>query len=172
MAGHDQDIASRMAHFERACREAGAKLTHQRLEIFREVAKTGDHPDAETIHRRVRDRMPTVSLDTIYRTLWLLVDLGIVQTLGAGRERARFDANLDQHHHFVCVKCGLTRDFYSKEFDGLTRSPSSAGSRPPTWKCEASASRAPRRPFGPGPPPRPRPEPFDTVVGYRGKSHE
>jgi len=83
------------------------------------VAKTVDHPDAETIYRRVRDRMPTVSLDTIYRTLWLLVDLGLIQTLGPGRDRARFDANLDHHHHFVCVKCGLTRDFYSKDFDEL-----------------------------------------------------
>jgi len=115
--GHD--IASRMERFERVCREAGAKLTHQRMEIFREVAATGDHPDAETIHQRVRDRLPTVSLDTIYRTLWLLVDLGMVKTLGSGRERARFDANLDPHHHFVCVKCGLTRDFYSKDFDAL-----------------------------------------------------
>lgn len=109
-----------MRRFEQACRAAGIKLTHQRIEIFREVAGTGDHPDAETIHRRVRKRMPTVSLDTIYRTLWMLVGLGMIQTLGAGRERARFDANLDQHHHFVCVKCGLTRDFYSKDFDELT----------------------------------------------------
>jgi Fur family peroxide stress response transcriptional regulator len=108
-----------MERFERVCREAGAKLTPQRMEIFREVANTGDHPDAETIHRRVRDRMPTVSLDTIYRTLWLLVDLGMIQTLGAGRDRARFDANLDPHHHFVCVECGSTRDFYSKDFDAL-----------------------------------------------------
>lgn len=108
-----------MKRFERVCREAGVKLTHQRIEIFREVAKTEDHPDAETIYRRVRDRMPTVSLDTIYRTLWLLVDLGMIQTLGSGRDRARFDANLDQHHHFVCIKCGLTRDFYSKDFDEL-----------------------------------------------------
>lgn len=116
----ESDIASRMARFEQVCREAGAKLTPQRMEIFREVAATGDHPDAETIYRRVRDRLPTVSLDTIYRTLWLLVDLGLIQTLGAGRERARFDANLEHHHHFVCVKCGMTRDFYSKDFDELT----------------------------------------------------
>ncbi len=117
-----------MAHFQRVCREAGTKLTPQRLEIFREVAATGDHPDAETIHRRVKGRMPTVSLDTIYRTLWLLVDLGMIQTLGAagGRERARFDANLERHHHFVCVKCGLTRDFYSPDFDALA-APASLG---------------------------------------------
>jgi Fur family transcriptional regulator, peroxide stress response regulator len=115
----EPENTARMERFERVCREAGAKMTHQRIEIFREVAKTGDHPDAETIYRRVRMRMPTMSLDTVYRTLWLLVDLGMIQTLGSGRERARFDANLDQHHHFVCERCGMTRDFYSKDFDEL-----------------------------------------------------
>lgn len=119
MDGNDSDIDTRMAHFEEACRAAGAKLTHQRREIFRVVAGTGDHPDAETVYQRVRQRMPSVSLDTIYRTLWLLVDLGLVQTLGPGRDRTRFDGNLDRHHHFVCVKCGLTQDFYSADFDDL-----------------------------------------------------
>ncbi len=119
MAQPEADIESRMARFEQACREAGAKLTHQRTEIFREVARTGDHPDADTVYQRVRARIPAVSLDTIYRTLWLLVDLGLIQTLGTGRDRARFDANLDQHHHFVCVECGLTTDFYSPDFDDL-----------------------------------------------------
>ena len=63
--------------------------------------------------------MPTVSLDTVYRTLWWLKDLGLIKTLGPPRERARFDANLGRHHHFVCTRCGLTRDFYSEEFDKL-----------------------------------------------------
>jgi Fur family peroxide stress response transcriptional regulator len=63
--------------------------------------------------------MPTVSLDTVYRTLWWLKDLGLITALGPPRERARFDANLTRHHHFVCVKCGLTRDFYSDELDQL-----------------------------------------------------
>jgi len=119
MLDPEPDIASRMARFEQACRAAGAKLTHQRSEIFREVARTGDHPDAETVFQRVRARIPAVSLDTIYRTLWLLVDLGLIQTLGPGRDRTRFDANLDPHHHFVCVKCGVTKDFYSPALDKL-----------------------------------------------------
>jgi Fur family peroxide stress response transcriptional regulator len=114
-----QEIKRRIARFESLCREAGVRLTHQRLEIFREVAQTGDHPDAEMIYTRVRERMPTVSLDTIYRTLWLLNDRGLIATLGPSRERTRFDANLARHHHFVCVQCGLTRDFYSEELDGL-----------------------------------------------------
>ncbi|MFC1489415.1 Fur family transcriptional regulator [Thermodesulfobacteriota bacterium] len=101
------------------CRNSGMKLTHQRMQIFREVAQTGGHPDAEKVFQGVRERMPTMSLDTVYRTLWMLKDLGLITTLGPPRERNRFDANLSHHHHFVCVRCGLTRDFYSDAFDEL-----------------------------------------------------
>jgi len=114
-----REIEQRMERFEEVCRNSGMKLTHQRMEIFREVAQTSDHPDAEKVYQGVRKRMPTMSLDTVYRTLWLLKDLGLITTLGAPRERTRFDANLSRHHHFVCIQCGLTRDFYSDAFDEL-----------------------------------------------------
>ncbi len=115
-----QDIEQRMARFNEACRKSGAKLTHQRMEIFREVAQSADHPDVEKVYNGVRKRMPTVSLDTVYRTLGWLKELGLIKTLGPPRERTRFDANLSHHHHFVCVQCGLTRDFYSDKFDKLS----------------------------------------------------
>ncbi len=114
-----QDIEKCMARFNEVCRKSGAKITHQRLEIFREVAQTGDHPDAETVFKGVRERMPTISLDTVYRTLWWLKEPGLIKTLGPPRERTRFDANLGRHHHFVCTQCGLTRDFYSDKFNKL-----------------------------------------------------
>ena len=110
----------RLEHLRTVAREAGLKLTHQRLEIFRELAGTEEHPDAETIFRAVQQRMPTVSLDTVYRTLWMLHDLGLVTTLGPRGDGVRFDANLDRHHHFSCVRCGLVRDFESAELDGLS----------------------------------------------------
>ena len=121
------DVEHRMNNFETVCRDAGIKLTHQRIEIFREIAQTWDHPDAEQIFHRVRNRMPTVSLDTVYRTLWLLMDLGLVVSLGSSRERTRFDANLTSHHHFVCGQCGFTRDFYSNDLDSI-RLPDSVSS--------------------------------------------
>jgi Fur family peroxide stress response transcriptional regulator len=114
-----KEIERRMMHFEQVCRSASVKLTHQRMEIFRQVAQSNDHPDAETVCRGVRKRVPTVSLDTVYRALWLLSDLGLITTLGPPRERARFDANLRRHHHFVCRRCGLTQDFYSNAFHAL-----------------------------------------------------
>jgi Fur family peroxide stress response transcriptional regulator len=113
------EVDHRMTRFEQVCRDGGVRLTPQRLEIFREVAQSGDHPDAETVYKRVRKRMPTVSLDTVYRTLWLLNEHGLVTTLGPSRERTRFDANLTRHHHFVCVQCGSTRDFTCEELDEL-----------------------------------------------------
>ncbi len=116
---NDKEVERRMKRFEQVCRDAGIKLTHQRIEIFRELAQTGEHPDAEAICRGVSERIPTVSLDTVYRTLWLASDLGLITKLGPPRERARFDANLSRHHHFVCIRCGFIRDFYSDQFSEL-----------------------------------------------------
>lgn len=113
------EVSRRLDGFEAACRQAGVKLTHQRLEIFREVAASLEHPDAEMVFRSVQARMPTVSLDTVYRTLWLLSDLGLVTPLGPRRESVRFDANLAQHHHYVCMRCGLTRDIESAALDAI-----------------------------------------------------
>ena len=113
------EIERWMGRFVRTLREAGVKVTPQRMEIFREVARTDQHPDAETVYRRVRERMTTLSLDTVYRTLWLLVDHGLISTVGLHYERARFDGNTRRHHHLVCTGCGGIRDFYSEECDGL-----------------------------------------------------
>jgi Fur family peroxide stress response transcriptional regulator len=112
-------IEHRLEHLKAVAKKAGVKLTHQRLEIFRELAATEEHPDADSIFRAVQQRMPTVSVDTVYRTLWMLHDLGLVTTLGPQRDGVRFDANLEQHHHYVCVRCGLVRDFESADLNAL-----------------------------------------------------
>lgn len=102
----------RMIAFKQVCRQSGLKLTHQRTEIFRELAGTDEHPDADTVYRRVRERVPAVSLDTVYRTLDLLESLGLLRRVEVLCDRARFDANVDEHPHFVCVECGLIRDLH------------------------------------------------------------
>lgn len=120
MSTTPKTLKQRLEHFKTVCRESGMKLTHQRMEVFQELAKTGDHPDAEKIYSRVRQRLPMISLDTVYRTLWMLKDLGLIRTLAEHHDRTRFDANLDHHHHFVCTHCGLTCDFYCDSLDTLT----------------------------------------------------
>ena len=114
------EAGRRLEQFKAACKKAGVKLTHQRLEIFREIAASVEHPDAETVFRGVQARIPTVSLDTVYRTLWLLDGLGLITTLGPRRDSVRFDPNLEHHHHYVCVQCGLARDFESADLNVLT----------------------------------------------------
>lgn len=109
--------------FREASHKAGLRLTHQRLEIFREVASSGEHPDAETVFNGVLQRLPTISLDTVYRTLWMLTDLGLLTTLGPRREKTRFDANLAPHHHFVCTNCRAARDFEDLEFEPKVPAP-------------------------------------------------
>jgi Fur family transcriptional regulator, peroxide stress response regulator len=113
-------VVRRIEQFKAACKKAGVKLTHQRLEIFREIAENTEHPDAETVFRCVKARIPTVSLDTVYRTLWLLDGLGLITTLGPRRESVRFDPNLEHHHHYVCVQCGRAKDFESADLNVLT----------------------------------------------------
>jgi len=107
------EMQARMKRFEDVLKRSGVKLTHQRIEIYRELARTTEHPDAETIYTRVRRRIPTISLDTVYRTLRLLEEKAVISRAGLLSQRTRFDANTDQHHHFACTKCGLIRDICS-----------------------------------------------------------
>lgn len=112
-------VNSRMEAFKQACVERGVKVTHQRLEIYRALASSVTHPDAETIYRIVRKRIPTISHDTVYRNLKLLSDYGLIAVAGTSNERLRFDANMERHHHFVCVQCGLIRDFCSEQLESI-----------------------------------------------------
>ena len=113
------DFEPRLSRFREACQQAGVKMTHQRLEIFREVVSRDDHPDATSVFSGLQDRMPTVSMDTVYRTLAMLTDIGVISVLGARHESVRFDSNPEPHHHYVCTQCGAIRDFVSDELCAL-----------------------------------------------------
>ena len=106
-------VEKRVHVFSEVCRRHGVKATHQRTEIYRELARTDEHPDAETVYTRVRKRIPAISLDTVYRTLRLLEKKGFISRVGSLGEKTRFDANTDTHHHFVCTECGFMGDFYN-----------------------------------------------------------
>lgn len=114
-----EELRRMTERFERESRRAGLKRTPQRLAIFREVARTGDHPDIVTIFGNIREVMPAVSLDTVYRTLGLFMKLGLVTTFRPLNERVRFDANTGLHHHFVCTRCGAILDLENGDVDGL-----------------------------------------------------
>lgn len=104
----------------RICEDAGIKLTHQRLEIFKELMTAMGHPSAEDVHIRLQERMPTVAIDTVYRTLATFDELGIARKLHLINKRNLFDINLTPHHHFVCDCCRKVEDVYWPNFDKVT----------------------------------------------------
>lgn len=113
------EAARRIDCLSAGLRGRGLRLTHQRLEVVREIAATDEHPDVETVYRNVRERVPTISLDTVYRSLGTLAELGLIRRVTATAGPARYDANASQHHHFVCTRCGRVRDVTSPVFDVL-----------------------------------------------------
>ena len=116
-------IEKRIKAFSETCRGSDVRTTHQRTEIYRELARTEEHPDAETLYSQVRRRIPAISLDTVYRTLRLFEEKGIVSRVGSLGERTRFDADTERHHHFVCTECGFIGDIYHEEWNDF-RAPS------------------------------------------------
>jgi len=80
------------------------RLTKQRSAVLRALAD-GKHLSAETILERVRADMAGVSLGTIYRTLDILREIGLVQIVSVGGSAARYEAALEKHHHLLCTTC-------------------------------------------------------------------
>ncbi|MDF7801191.1 transcriptional repressor [Pontiellaceae bacterium B1224] len=107
-----KEIEQRLEQLSEACRKSGMRMTHQRMEIFKEVASTSEHPNADTIFQRVRERLSTVSPDTVYRTLASLEEMGLISRVDPIAGGSRYDANCDVHHHFICSRCGSITDLY------------------------------------------------------------
>jgi Fur family ferric uptake transcriptional regulator len=86
------------------------RMTRQRQVILEELKAMHTHPTADELHRRVRARMPSISLATVYRNLKLLAEAGFIteiRTVGAQR---RYEGNVDDHYHLTCVRCGRVDD--------------------------------------------------------------
>ncbi len=114
-----QLVSQRIERFKEVLASNGYKLTTQRLEIYKALAVREDHPSAEDIHKRLLKRLPTLSLDTVYRALWTFRDLGIITTLNPHHSVSRFDANHSHHHHFVCERCGVILDYDNHELNAI-----------------------------------------------------
>ncbi len=108
-----------MEQFYRKCAEHGLKITPQRRLIYEELMRAKDHPTADAIYKRVRKKLPNISFDTVYRTLHLFSEIGIAKLVEGYGEDRRFEPNLDQHHHFRCLKCHAIYDFHCDSYDEL-----------------------------------------------------
>lgn len=109
-----------MDRLEKLCAEKGLRMTEQRRTIARVLSLADDHPDAEELHRRANEVDKTISLATVYRTVKLFEDSGIIESHDFGDGRARYEEVPDEHHdHLIDVKSGRVIEFQNEEIERL-----------------------------------------------------
>ena len=114
----NERIQQRLAYFENRCKQLGLRVTRQRQEIYRTVASSCEHPCAERVLQQVREKLPNVSLDTVYRTLSSLEEMDLLRRVGLS-VKERFDGDLRPHCHFVCTQCGEIYDIFFNENESI-----------------------------------------------------
>jgi Fur family peroxide stress response transcriptional regulator len=93
-----------------ALRNGGYKATPQRIAICRFALSSKEHPSAQKVYSEVKKFHPTVSLATVYKTLQILKELGMLQELSSSLSQTRFDPNVKLHINLVCLQCGTITD--------------------------------------------------------------
>lgn len=94
-------------------REKGFKVTPQRLAIYKVLANSKAHPSAEMIFQQLQPHYPTMSLATVYKTVEILKEIGLIQVLNAGEDSFRYDADTSMHPHIRCLQCGRVDDLHN-----------------------------------------------------------
>ena len=107
---------------EALCAERGLRITEQRRIIARVLSESEDHPDVEQLHRRASAIDPKISIATVYRTVRLFEDAGILDRHDFGDGRARYEATPEAHHdHLIDVETGRVVEFVDPELEALQR---------------------------------------------------
>ena len=91
-------------------RECGIQPTPQRIAVVEYVLKTKDHPSADQVLERVRQQCPTISRATVYNTLNLLIEKGLLRAQVLKEGTVVFDSNVERHHHFIDEDTGYIYD--------------------------------------------------------------
>ncbi len=106
------------SRIERLCIDRGLKMTGQRRVIARVLSDADDHPDVEELYRRAAELDRRISIATVYRTVRLLEENGILERRDFGGGRARYEPSEDeQHHHLVDVETGKVVEFADAEYE-------------------------------------------------------
>jgi Fur family transcriptional regulator, ferric uptake regulator len=119
--GPGLDVERGSSHdIEERCRAAGLKMTEQRRVILRVLASGGDHPNVEELYRLAVAIDPRISIATVYRTVRVFEEKGLLSRLDFGRGRARYEpSDHGRHHHIIDVDTGAVTEFQDDELDAL-----------------------------------------------------
>ena len=105
---------------EELCAERGLRMTDQRRVIARILQQSTDHPDVEELYRRSSAIDARISIATVYRTVKLFEDAGIIERHDFREGRSRYETVPDEHHdHLIDLKTGSVIEFHSPEIEAL-----------------------------------------------------
>lgn len=109
-----------MERIERLCLEKGMRMTEQRRVIARVLSASKDHPDVEELYRRASEVDPNISIATVYRTVRLFEEAGILMRHDFREGRSRYEEATEEHHdHLIDVKTGRVVEFRDEEIERL-----------------------------------------------------
>ncbi len=112
--------ATSLDRVEKLCVEKGMRMTDQRRVIARVLSLAHDHPDVEELYRRAHDADPHISIATVYRTVRLFEEAGIIARLDFRDGRSRYEEAPDTHHdHLIDMKTGKVIEFMDGEIEAL-----------------------------------------------------
>ncbi len=107
---------------KRLLRAEGKRMTPQRELLLRTLEEAGGHLDAEELFVLARERDPGLSLSTVYRTLNVLKEMGLVEELHLGEEHHHYEvAGLAEHYHLICTRCGQVIEFETELIERMKR---------------------------------------------------
>ena len=113
---------NRKIDIEALCAEKGLRITEQRRVIARVLSDAEDHPDVEILHQRASTIDPGISIATVYRTVRLFEEAGILERHDFGDGRARYEAAAETHHdHLIDVETGNVIEFVDPDLEELQR---------------------------------------------------
>ena len=101
------------------CLAGGIRMTSQRQVIVSVISESEDHPDVDELYRRAVDEDSTISIATVYRTVKLLEEAGVIDRLEFGDGRSRYEESGEHHEHLVDVETGEVIEFYHAELEAL-----------------------------------------------------
>ena len=112
--------ALKNSDIEALCAAKGMRMTEQRRIIARVLAAAGDHPDVEELYRRCAKVDDRISISTVYRTVRLFEDAGIIERHDFGQGRARYETLPEEHHdHLIDLRSGTVIEFRDEEIEKL-----------------------------------------------------
>ncbi|WP_026477752.1 transcriptional regulator PerR [Alkaliphilus transvaalensis] len=108
-----------MENLIKVLKNGSCKITPQRIAVYNALKDSPTHPNAEAVYNKLAPTYPTISLATVYKSLELFEELGLIQVINVGENSFRYDFIATSHPHLICTKCQKVEDLFEDSFSEL-----------------------------------------------------